>query len=88
MNRGKLDRDKDKVTEHFISKELEMIGKKIEDVKDDKEWYRNNTLTNEQYWEWKEYCENYLRKNYRFTIEEARREMTWFGLMYGLRIKG
>ncbi len=51
MNRGKLDKDKDKVTEHFISKESEMIGKKIEDVKDDKEWYRNNTLTNEQYWE-------------------------------------
>ena len=47
---------KDNIVEHMINKQLEYVGKTIEDVREDPNWFTNNTLTKEQYTEWKEYC--------------------------------
>ena len=44
------------ITDHLIEYQLQMIGKTVEDVKDDEEWYFNNTFTQEQHEEFKRYA--------------------------------
>ena len=57
---------KDNIVEHMINKQLEYVGKTIEEVREDPNWFTNNTLTKEQYTEWREYCLKLMKKH---TIE-------------------
>lgn len=77
---------KNNVVNHLINKELAYVGKTIEDIKDDPEWYRNNTMTKEQYEEWKEYSKKTLKKVLRFNKKFIDREFAMLDLMYGLKV--
>jgi len=51
--------------------------------KDD--WYTQWTMTVEQSEEWREWGENYLRKNLKLNKHLAEREMAMVSLMWGLK---
>lgn len=78
--------NKENLIEHLIQKELEYVGKTIEDIKSDQDWYSNNTLTNEQYEEWKNYSINLIKKITKFPKSLAEREFAMIDLTYGLKV--
>ena len=75
------------LSKHLVEKQLAYIGKTFDEIKDDPEWYSNNTMTQKQYNEWKEYCIEEIKKTYNFTKQQANIEFEWFSLGYSLSIK-
>lgn len=74
------------IVDHLINKELAYVGKTMEDIKDDPEWYRNNTMTKEQYEEWKEYSKKLMKKVLKYKKHFIDREFAMLDLMYGLKV--
>jgi len=77
---------KQNLAEHLIQKQLEYVGKTIEDIKSDEKWYNNNTLTKEQYEEWKDYSLKLIKKTIKYRKSFVEREFAMFDLMYGLKV--
>jgi aminoglycoside/choline kinase family phosphotransferase len=77
---------KQNLAEHLIQKQLEYVGKTIEDIKLDEKWYNNNTLTKEQYEEWKDYSLKLIKKTIKYRKSIVEREFAMFDLMYGLKV--
>jgi hypothetical protein len=75
------------ISEHLVDYQLKMIGKTIEDVKNDEQWYYNNTMTEEQHEEFKRYAIHLLKKIFKFNKAKAEQTFQWFDLQFGLRIK-
>lgn len=75
------------IAQHLIEYELNMIGKTIKDVENDTEWYYNNTMTEEQYEEFKKYAIPLLKKIFKFNKSKAEQTFSWFNFQFGLRIK-
>ena len=75
------------ITNHLIEYQLQMIGKTVEDVKNDEQWYYNNTMTQEQFEEFKAYAIPLLKKIFKFNKSKAENTFSWFSLQFGLRIK-
>lgn len=63
-----------------------MIGKTMEDVKSDEEWYTNNTFTQEQHDQFKAYAIPLLKKIFKFNKAKAESTFSWFDLQFGLKI--
>ena len=74
------------ITDHLIEYELQMIGKTMEDVKSDEEWYTNNTFTQEQHDQFKAYAIPLLKKIFKFNKAKAESTFSWFDLQFGLKI--
>ena len=74
------------ISEHLIEYQLNMIGKTINDVKGDEEWYSNNTMTQEQHEEFKRYAIPLLKKIFKFNKAKAEQTFGWFDLQFGLKI--
>ena len=74
------------IVDHLINKELAYVGKTMDDIKDDPEWYRNNTMTKEQYEEWKEYSKKLMKKVLKYKKHFIDREFAMLDLMYGLKV--
>lgn len=74
------------ITDHLIEYELQMVGKTIEDVKNDEEWYTNNTFTQEQHDQFKAYAIPLLKKIFKFNKAKAESTFSWFDLQFGLKI--
>ena len=55
----------------------------IKDRKDD--WFHQWTMTEAQYDEWKRWGKKYLQKNLKLYAKQAEKEMSWVGLMWGLK---
>lgn len=70
-----------------VHKQLEMAGVDTSVLKEDKEWFSNNTMTTEQCSQWKSWFIEQYRLNFKRSKKEAEREFSWFNLGYGLRIK-
>jgi hypothetical protein len=79
--------EKEKLINEMINKELSFVGKTIDDVKNDPDWFTNNTMNDNQYQEWKNYCINIMRKQFKMTKKRAEAEFAWFDLSYGLKVK-
>lgn len=77
---------KEELIKEMINKELSFINKTIDDVKDDPEWFSNNTMSEAQFQEWKEFCLNILEKKFRYTKARAEYEFSFFNLNYGLKV--
>jgi hypothetical protein len=77
---------RDNISMHLIEFQLKMIGKTISDIKDDEEWYHNNTFTVEQLTDFNVYAFPLIKKTYRCNTKRARTILDWFNLAYGLRI--
>lgn len=75
------------IANHLIEYQLKMIGKTIEDVKDDEKWYSNNTMTQKQLEEFKIYAIPLLKKTFKFNKTKAESTFSWFIFQYGLKIQ-
>jgi len=75
------------IQEHLIEYQLNIIGKTIDDVKDDEEWFSSNTMTSKQAELFKSYAIPLLRKIFKFNKRKAEQTFDWFNLGYGLRVK-
>ena len=87
MSWNKLRRDSEKVIHLFINKELEPFGVTVDDIKDDEKWFMKYEVTIQDNQDWVDWCIKYLRDNYKITKKTAKKEMMWFNLQYGLKIK-
>lgn len=74
------------ISDHLIEYQLNMIGKTISDILGDEEWYFNNTMTQEQFEEFRAYAIPLLKKIFKFNKSKAESTFSWFILQFGLRI--
>ena len=56
----------------------------IKDRKDD--WFHEWTMTEAQNEEWKRWGKKYVQKNFRMYAKQAKKEMMWINLMWGLKL--
>jgi len=77
---------RDNIVTHLCSIQLKMIGKTIEDVKDDPEWYHNNTFTVEQLRDFDVYAFPLIKKVFKCNSNKAKQILAEFDLYWGLRI--
>ena len=68
-----------------ILKQLELAGVYPKVLKEDKEWFYNNTISRDKAEEWKHWFIAETRKIFKITKKKAEQEFTWFHLNYGLR---
>ncbi len=74
------------ITDHLIEYQLKMVGKTVDDIKEDELWYTNNTMTEEQHEEFKRYAIPLLKKIFKFNKSKAESTFGWFDLQFGLKI--
>jgi len=70
-----------------VNKQLEIAAVNFSVLKEDKEWFRNNTITQKQWEEWKKWFISEARKTFKLNKLAAEKEFTFFDLNYGLRIE-
>jgi hypothetical protein len=74
----------------LINEMFKIAGHNVtyEDIKDRKDdWYAQWTMTEKQYDKWRDWGKSYLRKKLTITIKQAEKEMSWVGLMWGLKFE-
>lgn len=71
---------------HLIEYQLNMIGKTVADVESDEQWYHNNTFTQKQFLEFKEYAIPLIKKVLRCNSKRAELNFAWLNLQFGLRV--
>jgi uroporphyrinogen-III decarboxylase len=74
------------ITDHLIEYQLKMVGKTVDEIKEDELWYSNNTMTEEQHEEFKRYAIPLLKKIFKFNKSKAESTFGWFDLQFGLKI--
>ncbi len=77
---------RDNLVTHLVTVQLKMIGKTIDDVKDDAQWFHNNTLTVEQIADFNVYALPVIKKAYKCNSNRAKRILAEFELGWGLRV--
>lgn len=78
---------RENIAEHLVEYELSLVGKTMEGVMNDREWYHNNTLTKEQVVEFKKYAIALIKKTLKCNKTKAESTFSWFWLQFGLREK-
>jgi len=74
----------------LINEMFKIAGHSVtyEDIKDRKDqWFNEYTMTEEQRDEWKAWGKKYLMKKLGMYAARAEKEMSWMGLMWGLKTK-
>ena len=79
--------DRTNITDHLIEYQLNMIGKTISEAQEDRMWFHNWTITEEQREQFKKYAIPLLKKVFRYNTKKAQQTFDWFNLQFGLRIK-
>ena len=74
------------ITDHLIEYQLKMVGKTVDEIKEDELWYINNTMTEEQHEEFKRYAIPLLKKIFKVNKGKAESTFGWFDLQFGLKI--
>ena len=59
----------------------------FKDVQNQENWFNRYEMTEEQREEWKRWGKTYLMKKLGMYAARAEKEMSWIGLMWGLKIK-
>jgi aminoglycoside/choline kinase family phosphotransferase len=78
---------KDEVLLEILNKQLSYFDKTVDDVKDNEKWYEENSFTEEQFEEWKNFSIELLRKKLKFNKTFAEEQFMWINLMWGFKIK-
>jgi hypothetical protein len=76
------------ITAHLLDYQLNIIGKTKIILIDEENWRFSNTLTKEQFIEFRKYALPLLQKTFRFNKRKAEDTFKWFMDTFGLRIKG
>jgi hypothetical protein len=72
----------------LINEMFKIAGHNVtyDDIKDRKDnWFNDWTMTVDQYNEWRMWGKKYLQKKLNLYAKQAEREMSWVGLMWGLK---
>lgn len=77
---------RDNITRHLQEFQLKMIGKTIDEVKDDPYWFHNNTFTVEQLADFNVYAFATIKKTFRVSNKKAKTILSEFNLGWGLRV--
>ena len=77
---------RDNIVKHLQEFQLKMIGKTIEDVKDDPEWFDSNTFTVEQLTDFNVYALPLILKIFKCNKNKAKNILGEFNLNWGLRV--
>ena len=59
----------------------------FKDVQNQENWFNEYEMTEEQREEWKRWGKKYLMKKLGMYASRAEKEMSWIGLMWGLKTK-
>ena len=59
----------------------------FEDIENQENWFNQYEMTEEQRDEWKKWGKKYLMKKLDLYAARAEKEMSWIGLMWGLKTK-
>jgi aminoglycoside/choline kinase family phosphotransferase len=78
---------KDEVLLKILNKQLSYFDKTVDDVKDNEKWYEENSFTEEQFEEWKNFSIELLRKKLKFNKTFAEKQFMWINLMWGFKVK-
>jgi aminoglycoside/choline kinase family phosphotransferase len=78
---------KDEVVLEILNKQLSYFDKTVDDVKDNEKWYEENSFTEKQFEEWKNFSIELLRKKLKFSKPFAEKNFMWINLMWGFKIK-
>jgi len=78
---------KDEVLLEILNKQLSYFDKTVDDVKDNEKWYEENSFTEEQFEEWKNFSIELLRKKLKFNKTFAEKQFMWINLMWGFKVK-
>lgn len=69
-----------------INKQFEITGRDKSTLETDREWYSNNTMSDQQWMQWKDWFISEVRKRFKLTKKAAVREFAFFDLSYGFKI--
>ncbi len=72
---------------HLVEYQLSLVGKTIEDAKQDDRWYHNITMTSRQHEMFKSYAIPLIRKIFKCNKKRAETTFAWFNFVQGLRVK-
>jgi len=78
---------KDEVLLKILNKQLSYFDKTVDDVKDNEKWYEENSFTEKQFEEWKNFSIELLRKKLKFNKTFAEKQFMWINLMWGFKVK-
>ena len=78
---------KDEVVLEILNKQLSYFDKTVDDVKDNEKWYEENSFTEEQFKEWKNFSIELLRKKLKFNKTFAEKQFMWINLMWGFKVE-
>ncbi|MDD5006505.1 MAG: hypothetical protein PHS33_08430 [Candidatus Omnitrophica bacterium] len=70
----------------IINYELAFVGLTVKDVEGIDNWFHNNTMTNAQYEQWRDWTVEYLIKKCKVSRKEAEKWFRWININHGLRI--
>lgn len=79
--------NRENIGEHLIEYQLNMIGKTIEEARQNENWYYDWTLTEKQHEVFKGYAIPLIRKVLKLNKKKAETTFAWLDLGYGLRVK-
>lgn len=77
--------------EHYrtiINRMLSHTGKTVDTVRNDPQWFSNNTMTQTQADEFKTWCIGYVRTELKWPVKRASDWFRWFWMDQGLRVEG
>jgi hypothetical protein len=77
---------RDNIVKHLQEFQLKMVGKTIEDVKDDPRWFDNNAFTVEQLADFNVYALPLILKTFKCNKKKAKAILGEFNLNWGLRV--
>lgn len=78
--------NRENIAMHLVEYQMHMIGKTYEDAESTPQWFREYTMTQEQFLEFKKYAVALLKKVYKCNKKIAESNFDWWNLNWGLRI--
>ena len=77
---------RENIGDHLIEFQLKLVGRTVEDAKQDPWWFSNITMTKEQHTDFMVYAFPLVKKIYKCNKTKAWKILDWFNLQYGLKI--
>jgi len=79
--------NRENLTLHLLQYELRIVGKTLEDAQANPEWFREFTICQEAYDEFKGYAIPLMKKIFKCNKAIAEKNFGWFDLQFGLKVE-
>lgn len=78
--------NRENIAMYLVERQMSIIGKTFEDAESDMYWYRNYTMTQEQFLEFKKEAIALIKKVYKCNKSTAEKNFDWWNVNWGLAI--